>query len=159
MKRKQEQINRHLNPEKPISALDSRELEHLLSCRFCQRQMIEQTEEHEMVRAPETMKSEILSKLNRPDVRLIAASNRLSKKTELFFFSLRVGIGVLCSLTLLAIVPPYGKVSGELGKMENEKTLYRKDLGTYAWEASNRFTEQLNQLLNLEVYKYDKKKR
>ena len=52
--------------------------------------------------APARMKSEILSKLNRPEVQIIAKSNRISKKLELFYFSLRVGTAVLCSLALLS---------------------------------------------------------
>ena len=119
------------------------------------------------------MKSEILSKLNRPEVQIIAKSNRISKKLELFYFSLRVGTAVLCSLALLSFAPALPGTAKrpielrqedakqeEAGRFQRPETLSPKNTaGGAVWEASSYVTEQINRLLNLEVFKYDKKER
>ena len=101
MTNKKERKSGHIDPGRPVSSLSREELAHLSSCQFCREQIALQAEKQELLTAPARMKSEILSKLNRPEVQIIAKSNRISKKLELFYFSLRVGTAVLCSLALL----------------------------------------------------------
>lgn len=149
---KQERECGHIDPKRPVSSLSRKELAHLSSCRFCRQQMALQAEKQELLAAPARMKSEILSQINRPDVQIIAKSNRLSKKLELFYFSLRVGTAVLCSLALLSFAPALS------GPVQNLKEVRQEEKGT-VWKASSYFTEQINRLLNLEVFKYDKKER
>lgn len=55
-------IRGHLKPGRPISSLDSAELEHLFSCPFCQTQLAEYVEKKELVMAPAHLKAEILSR-------------------------------------------------------------------------------------------------
>ena len=105
MTNKKERESGHIDPGRPVSSLSREELAHLSSCQFCREQIALQTEKQELLAAPARMKSEILSKLNRPEVQIIAKSNRISKKLELFYFSLRVGTAVLCSLALLSFAP------------------------------------------------------
>ncbi len=97
MTNKKERESGHIDPGRPVSSLSREELAHLSSCQFCREQIALQTEKQELLAAPARMKSEILSKLNRPEVQIIAKSNRISKKLELFYFSLRVGTAVLCA--------------------------------------------------------------
>lgn len=105
MTNKKERKSGHIDPGRPVSSLSREELAHLSSCQFCREQIALQAEKQELLTAPARMKSEILSKLNRPEVQIIAKSNRISKKLELFYFSLRVGTAVLCSLALLSFAP------------------------------------------------------
>lgn len=168
MTNKQEQKSGHIDPRRSVTSLSREELAHLSSCRFCRQQIALQAEEQELLTAPARMKSEILSQLNRPEVQIIAKSNRISKKLELLYFSLRVGIAVLCSLALLSFAPAFPEPVQPAGEIRQEaaQDLNRPDIlsrsgakGGAVWEVSSYFTEQLNRLLNLEVFKYDKKER
>lgn len=173
MTNKQEREGGHIDPRRPVSSLSRDELAHLSSCSFCRQQFALQAEEHELLPAPSRMKSEILSQLNQPRVQIIAKTNRLSKKLELFYFSLRVGTAVLCSLALLSFAPALPGPARTPGEIRQENTrpdetghLNRPGMRSQnsagngvVWEASSHFTEQLNRLLNLEVFKYDKKER
>ncbi len=168
MTNKQEQEYGHIDPKRPVSSLSRKELEHLSSCRFCRQQIALHTEEQELLTAPARMKSEILSQISRPDVQIIAKSNRLSKKLELFYFSLRVGTAVLCSLAILSAAPVLQSPVQRPAEARQETVDSERQTGRAAqkgakgstvWEASSHFTEQLNRLLNLEVFKYDKKER
>lgn len=158
----------HIDPKRPVSSLNRKELEHLSSCRFCRQQIALHTEEQELLTAPARMKSEILSRISRPDVQIIAKSNRISKKLELFYFSLRVGTAVLCSLAILSVAPALQSPVQRPAEARPEAVSYEQQPGSPArgaakggvvWEASSHFTEQLNRLLNLEVFKYDKEER
>ena len=84
MTNKKERKSGHIDPGRPVSSLSREELAHLSSCQFCREQIALQAEKQELLTAPARMKSEILSKLNRPEVQIIAKSNRISKKLELF---------------------------------------------------------------------------
>ena len=94
------------------------------------------------------------------------------KKLELFYFSLRVGTAVLCSLALLSFAPALPGATErpieirqedvkreEDGRFQRPGTPSPKNAGGAVWEASSYVTEQINRLLNLEVFKYDKKER
>lgn len=172
MTNKKERESGHIDPRRPVSSLSRTEKAHLSSCQFCREQIALQAEHQELLAAPARMKSEILSNLNRPEVQIIAKSNRISKKLELFYFSLRVGTAVLCSLVLLSFAPALpgaAKCSVKLrredikqeeaGHFQRPETLPQKNAGGAVWEASSYVTEQINRLLNLEVFKYDKKER
>lgn len=172
MTNKKERESGHIDPGRPVSSLSREELAHLSSCQFCREQIALQTEKQELLAAPARMKSEILSKLNLPEVQIIAKSNRISKKLELFYFSLRVGTAVLCSLALLSFAPALPGAAEhpielrqedvkweEDGHFQRPGTLSPKNAGGAVWEASSYVTEQINRLLNLEVFKYDKKER
>lgn len=174
--------NAHIDLNKRISELDPGELSHLRTCRLCQTRIAAQAE-LEPLHAPARMKSEIIEKLNRPGVKLAAQSCRLSRRLEFFYYSLRVGAAVLCSLTLLSVVSPalpdslppaapspcaegqsFFEESG-LGAGNGQtpdgyrNRRYRAGLGDYLWGAASHFTEQLNRFLNLEVLRYDDKEK
>lgn len=172
MTNKKERESGHIDPRRPVSSLSREEIKHLASCQFCKEQIALQAEKQELLTAPARMKSEILSKLNRPEVQIIAKSNRISKKLELFYFSLRVGTAVLCSLVLLSFAPALpgtaerpielrqeDAAQEEAGRFQRPETRSPKNAGGVVWEASSYVTEQINRLLNLEVFKYDKKER
>lgn len=174
--------NAHIDLNRRISELDPGELSHLRACRFCQMRIAARAE-LEPLHAPARMKSEIMEKLNRPGVKLAAQSCRLSRRLEFFYYSLRVGAAVLCSLTLLSVVSPalpgslapsaassYAESQGFPGEYDfgsgNGQAQdgylsgrHRAGLGNYLWGAASHFTERLNRFLNLEVLRYDDKEK
>lgn len=166
-------IRGHLKPGRPISSLDSAELEHLFSCPFCQTQLTEYVEKEELVMAPAHLKAEILSRCRqtsqKPAVRSAVPEvsrpvpRPLTKRMELFFYSLRVGAAVACSLILLAFMPA---LSGRADRMAEAADKFpapyiRHDIRITEplKERVSDFTEQLNRLMNLEVFRYDKKEK
>ncbi len=159
-------IRGHLKPGRPISSLDSAEREHLFSCPFCQARLAEYVEKQELVRAPAHLKAEILSRCRQPSRKsAVPAVSRpvrrpLTKRMELFFYSLRVGAAVACSLMLLAFMPT---LSGRADRMAEAADKFpapyiRHDIPITESlkERVSDFTEQLNRLMNLEVFRYDK---
>lgn len=55
--------------------------------------------------APANLKSSILERSRQADVRLIAGSNHLSKKTQLFRYSLKVSLAAACSIGFIIAMP------------------------------------------------------
>ena len=62
-------------------------------------------EERGLLSAPANLKSSILDRSRQADVRLIAGSNHLSKKTALFSYSLKVGLAAACSIGVIIAMP------------------------------------------------------
>lgn len=62
-------------------------------------------EERGLLSAPANLKSSILERSRQPDVRLIAGSNRLSKKTQLIRYSLKVSLAAACSIGFIIAMP------------------------------------------------------
>ena len=62
-------------------------------------------EERGLLSAPANLKSSILEKSRQPDVRLIAGSNHLSKKTLLLRYSLKVSLAAACSIGFIIAMP------------------------------------------------------
>ena len=165
-------IRGHLKPGRPISRLDSAELEHLFSCPFCQTQLTEYVEKEELVMAPAHLKAEILSRCRQTSQKSAGRAvsgvscpvpKPLTKRMELFFYSLRVGTAVACSQILLAFMPA---LSGRADRMAEAADKFpapyiRHDIRITEplKERVSDFTEQLNRLMNLEVFRYDKKEK
>lgn len=62
-------------------------------------------EETGLYRAPANLKSSILQQSRQLDVRLIAGTNHLSKKTQLFRYSLKVSLAAACSIGFIIAMP------------------------------------------------------
>ena len=62
-------------------------------------------EELGLYMAPFNLKSSILNGSRQADVRLIANGNRLSKRTELIRYSLKVSLAAACSIAVIVTVP------------------------------------------------------
>lgn len=62
-------------------------------------------EERGLLSAPANLKSSILEKSRQPDIRIIAGSNQLSKKTLLLRYSLKVSLAAACSIGVIAAMP------------------------------------------------------
>lgn len=95
----------HISQENLGGPLPLTALSHLSTCRFCQDELAGYVEDHELLKAPSSLKSAVLERAEKLDVKLIAGTNHVSKKLQLFYFSLKVGAAILCSLTLLVSAP------------------------------------------------------
>lgn len=144
--------------------LSDRELKHLAVCPWCQNALSEAAAARtELLTAPRDLKSSILERSRKLDVQIIAGSNHLSKKLQFFYFSLKVGTAVLCSLSLLFLAPNLAEDSARRAAREMTGSRYGQ-LSEQHWEYYKhieQLTGQLHQLsnFNLEVFRYDKKER
>lgn len=152
---------KHLTAEDFKGILSEEDLKHISSCRFCRDNLADYVEENELLRAPADLKASILEQSRRLDVQLIAGTNRASKKLELFFFSLKVGAAVLCSLTLLAVAPNFSKEMAVRTSKAGWQIEQQADRSRSFYEKVDHFAEQLNRLsfTNKEVINHDKKER
>ncbi len=144
--------------------LSDSELKHLAVCPWCREALSEAAAaETELLTAPRDLKSSILERSRKLDVQIIAGSNHLSKKLQFFYFSLKVGTAVLCSLSLLFLAPNLAEDSARQAAKELANDQYGQ-LSEQHWEYYKhieQLTGQLHQLsnFNLEVFRYDKKER
>lgn len=58
-----------------------------------------------LMNAPANLKSSVLERSKQMDVQLIARSNQLSKKLELFSYGLKVSAAVVCCVGFILITP------------------------------------------------------
>lgn len=106
------------------------------------QKLICRVETEGLITAPAHMKQEILERSRRMDVQLVVQSRRLSKKMQLFFYSLKVGAAVAMALFMLFLVP---------------KELPRAELDTAAAWVSEQQTEiPLGKRLNAGLGKIDR---
>lgn len=151
----------HIDPERFKSELTLEECLHLANCPFCREQFADYIEKMEMIKAPRHLKSSTLERSRDLDIQIVAGSNQLSKRLQLFYFSLKVGAAVLCALTMLTILPG---LSGEIAARQDAAARQSKSLTEKQWkyyDTVNYFTEQLGRLsnINMEVFKNDKEER
>ncbi|MFQ9664347.1 MAG: hypothetical protein ACLRXA_20720 [Clostridium sp.] len=151
----------HINPEYFKTGLSPEEYSHLAACPFCCEQFADYIENQELITAPAHLKSSIMERSRDLDVLIVAGSNHLSKRLQLFYFSLKVGAAVLCALTMLTILPG---VSREISARQDAAARQSKFRSEQQWdyyETVNYLTEQLGRLsnINMEVFKNDKKER
>ncbi len=58
-----------------------------------------------LMTAPANLKSAILKRSRQMDVQMIAEANHLGRQAELFFYGLKVGAAVVCSIGLILAAP------------------------------------------------------
>lgn len=92
----------HIKPER----FRTEDIEHLRSCEYCRMQFADHIEERELMTAPKNMQAAILQKSRQLDVQVIAGSNQISKKLQLFYYSLKVSFAAAFAMGLL-IWNPY----------------------------------------------------
>lgn len=102
-------------------------------------------EQQGLLAAPANLKASILDRSRQADVRLIAGSNHLSKRTELIRYSLKVSLAAACSIALIAAVPPDTRTKAPFHVEAYEKMQ----------ELTGKFVHFSRSLLNLEVFFYD----
>lgn len=103
--------------------------------------------------APANMKSSILERSRHMDVQIIAGTNQLSKKAELFFYGLKVGFAVACSIAAIGAAPRFYAKQSVLKPQDHAPAhmeLYEK-----LQEWNGIIDEFSKSLINLEVSFYD----
>lgn len=152
-------VKQHIEPSRFSGRLSPEEMEHLASCPWCRDAFAGFIERQELVRAPASLKASVLERSRGLDVQIIAGSNHLSKKLQMFYYSLKVGAAVLCALALLTIAPNLASDPAARAIRPIQKTQEAVQWGYY--EKVDHFTKQLNRLvnLNMEVMQHDKEKR
>lgn len=149
----------HIPKENLRGPLTPAALSHLSACRFCQDELTDYVEEHELLKAPSDLKSSILERAEKLDVRLIACTNHASKKLQLFYFSLKVGAAVLCSLTLLLTAPVISRQmevnAARVGFNTHEDSKNQWEL----YKQLENFTALFSPFEHTEVTNHDKKEK
>lgn len=157
----------HISPGRLRGSLKGKlsdsELKHLAACPWCREALSEAVAGKELLCAPRDLKSSILERSRKLDVQIIAGSNHLSKRLQFFYFSLKVGTAVLCSLSLLFLAPNLAEGSARQAARELAGDRYGQ-FSEQRWEYykhMEQLTGQLHQLsnFNLEVFRYDKEER
>lgn len=154
----------HISPDEWKGTLSEEAIKHLAVCPRCREALADYIESAEYLTAPGHLKASILNRSQKLDVQLIAGSNHLSKRLQLFYYSLKVGTAVVCALTLLFMAPDMARQAAEHSPKES---LHQKRIEYFSpkhweyYEHIDQLTKQLNKLsnLNLEVFRYDKEER
>lgn len=143
-------MKQHIDKERLQDNLTGEELAHLADCPFCREALLYHVEQHQLIQAPKHLKASVLTRSRQPDIRFIAGTNQVSRRLQLFYFSLKVSAAVLCALTLLTAAPA---LSSRLETRSDKQLSY--------YERIDNLTSQLNRLsnTNLEEIHYDKEKK
>ena len=72
---------------------------------FYADQLADMVETQGLIKAPSNLKASILERSRQMDVQLIAHSNRLSKKLELFTYGLKGSVAVYCCVCFILTTP------------------------------------------------------
>ena len=107
-----------------------------------------------LLAAPGNLKSSILERSKQADVLIIAGSNRLSKKTQLFRYSLKVSLAAACSIGVIIAMPGPRERYTAAPQASQRVPIYVE-----AYEKIQEWNGKINQfsksLLDLEVPLYD----
>lgn len=152
----------HISMDMLEQGITAQMMEHIGSCSYCADLFAEHVEKNNLVSAPRDLKENIMAQSRNLDVRVIAASNQISKRLQLFYYSLKVGAAVLCVLTLLTVTPNLaGHLSPPAGMYEKLNHISQKQIDWSFYENAEQLTERMHQfsIFNLEVNKNDKKEK
>lgn len=117
-------------------------LKHMETCSFCTDRWME-IEDEEMIPAPSYLKEDILKSVHKADVQVNIHLRKTSKKTELFFYSLKTTAAVLGALILLISIS-YVNTSG--------RVMDYKDRVSTSTSISEQLNEKSNEVVNIMTY-------
>ena len=107
-----------------------------------------------LLAAPGNLKSSILERSRQADIRIIAGSNHLSKKSQLFRYSLKVSLAAACSIGIIIAMPGPCERYAVAPQVSRSVPIYVE-----AYEKIQEWGGKINQfsksLLDLEVPLYD----
>lgn len=153
----------HISPSRFRGILTEEEQKHLASCPWCQKALADFVEEEALLHAPRHLEASILEKSRSHRVQLIAGAGRLSRNMQMFYYSLKVGTAVLCSLSLLFLASSLNQEAVFEKTQQRETIRYESisDGWQRRYEHIESITGQLDALLhfNREVFRYDKKEK
>lgn len=90
---------RHIN----LPNLTMDDLKHLADCDDCAAQLADYVEAHGLLTAPKGMKETILDKSRSLDLQPAVKNRHISKRRELFYYSLKVGFAAAFAITMLMV--------------------------------------------------------
>lgn len=156
-------MEHHIEKLRFKESLTEEEISHISSCRFCREELTGHVEQYEMLTAPKNLKASILEQSKHLDVQLIAGTNQISKRLQLFYFSLKVSAAILCMLSMLTVAPHFLRQL-ELGLQEARDSIPAIGQSAENWQYYERvenLTARLYELSNsnVEEYDYDKKEK
>ncbi len=139
-------------------------LEHISSCDYCAQQLAAHMNK-EIISAPRDLKANILKATKRKDIQLSQKVRESSKSLQLFIYSLKVGAATLCALFLLTLTTSIysGTFNNpeEIWTQSTENNNDNKSLTSTIREGMNTINSSIldfsNNIMNMEVYDYDKK--
>ncbi len=103
-------------------------------------ELISEVEANEMLQAPAHMKEEILQKMKNPAVVLTVQTKKVSKKVQLFLYSLKISTAVAVALTaIVAISMPVDTV----------KIVPSQETSRQEWNITERIYEKSNSITTL----------
>lgn len=106
----------------------------------------DQIESSYMISAPMDLKASILKEAARPEVQLEIKTRKLSRKAQLFYYSLKVGTAVAGALFLLSIAPRLGAVNPALQSYRQEMQM--QEPARKIRERSRKITGMFEQISN-----------
>ena len=110
-------------------------------------QFIQCVEENDMIKAPIQMKEEILKKSKSPVIRIAVESKKVSKKVQLFWYSLKISAAVAIALTLLIFIsiPANFVPSVKTGPVNKEWNITEKiyDRSTQVTNILGKFSDKI----------------
>lgn len=138
-------------------------LEHIGTCNFC----ADQLEVHmasDMLPAPRNFKDDLLTATKRPEIQLARRAQETSKKMQLFFYSLKVGTaaaGAILLLFLTMYLPDTQDMPKEQPTVKwNDSSFSLTDmLRDNMYKMSDNMLDFSNNIINMEVFKNDKKEK
>ena len=89
-----EYVNEHITEEHAS-------LTHIANCDYCAEQFANYVMEHELIRAPRSLKSSILQEAKKLTPRIML--DRVTARKQLFFYSLRVSIAAFSTILILLV--------------------------------------------------------
>lgn len=110
-------------------------------------QFIQCVEENDMIKAPIQMKEEILKKSKSPVIRIAVESKKVSKKVQLFWYSLKISAAVAIALTLLIFISIPANIvpSVKTGPVKKEWNITEKiyDRSTQVTNILGKFSDKI----------------
>ncbi|WP_099468513.1 anti-sigma factor [Konateibacter massiliensis] len=119
-------------------------LEHTDTCSFCADKLMS-AEEEEQIEAPAYLKDNLMERIKMPDIKIKEQIKITSKKTELFFYSLKTTAAVVMALLLLASVS-HINAAGILDY--NRNVAPSASVGTQLFDKSNEAANLINDFSN-----------
>lgn len=147
-------------------------LSHISSCNFCSEQFANYMTSN-IMKAPRGFKENILDQVKRPEVQLVVNSKMVSKKMQLVWYSIKVGVATVSALVLLTTTISWSNAMTSLDltdssawnhELEDEEQQqhifsFTTRLRENADNVSNRMLDFSNLLIRKEETNNDKKEK
>lgn len=122
-------------------------LEHICSCDYCS-ELFAENMYFDVVKAPMNMKDNIMKAVRQPDILLPLKLQEISKRMQLFYYSLKVGAAMIGALILLLLT--IGLTSNHTAHSPDlpDKTSYKVSLATVIKENMDSLNNGLQKFSN-----------